>query len=739
MDDNEGEQNVVNAATARQQPQSRPLKTYDTPHAFYQNRSAIQLPSVQGQDYEIKPQIIALVKQHMFHGLLSESPMEHIENLEEICSTTRSSGVPYDYLCCKLFAFSLSDKALRWLKSLPAGSITTWDQCRAIFLDSFYTKSKTAILRSKITNFQQPTSEPMNEAWERFKEYLRDCPHHGYSKEHILNIFYNGVNWNTKNSLNAASNGDFMTKTQEEAYTLIGNLASSSSNHCLEYDRTGRNNSVEAQKIDELNTKIDMLIQRDQRVVNSCEDAEEGALFQAFGNSVSVVQESKLEMMMQQLIDNQKKAASDVSMKFDNISQKVNTMYQDLNNRLESLSAHVDKLDTQVAQNTEAIKRLQQVPLGRDKSNLREQCNMVLTGKKNQEEHVYVESPPYIPKVPYPMPPRHLMDSISAEKLAGFNKMVRRLPKGISFEDAREIRPLHMFFKNCRETQEEIKALFTEALTEPAPLRVLPKVEDPGKFVFPCSIAGFEFNESLCDSGSSVNIMSKAVAEKLGIDRIQPSKMTLAFANSSTTTPYGTIYELPVQVRGCLVHVDFQIVEMVEDSVIPLVLGRPFMATVGAIIDLPNKRVSFINIDKKVFYKAIPTKRVQRHESCVTVNVPEKELSGIKEVKEVLDGDPQLSAMKTCKQLSAKANVKSERIKVGHMTLVPLKFDGDSVEYDVTCKGTSKPFSKVRVFLTYEFKKKGQNDMKDLLNGFLELSMSNCVTCFGTSSSTQPG
>ncbi|KAF8053158.1 hypothetical protein N665_1457s0002 [Sinapis alba] len=362
-------------------------------------------------------------------------------------------------------------------------------------------------------------------------------------------------------------------------------------------------------------------------------------------------------MMMQQLIDNQQKAASDVTMKFDSINQKVNTMYHDLNNRLESLSAHIVKLDTQVSQNTEEIKRLQKIPLGRDKSNLRQQCNMVLEEKKNREGHVYVKPPPYIPKVPYLMPPRHLMDSISVKKLAGFNKMVRRLPKGISFEYAREIRPLHMFFKNCRETQEEIKALFTEALTEPTPLRVLPKVEDPGKFVFPCSIAGFEFKESLCDSGSSVNIMSKAIAEKLGIDRIQPSKMTLAFANSSTTTPYGTIYELLVHVGDCLVHVDFQIVEMVEDSVIPLVLERPFMATVGAIIDLLNKRVSFVNIDKKVFYKAIPTKRVQRHESCVTVNVPGKEVTGIKEVKEVMDGDPRLYAMKTYKQLSVKANV----------------------------------------------------------------------------------
>lgn len=157
-------------------------------------------------DYEIKPQTIDLVKQHMFHGLPSESHMDHIENLEEICSSTRYNGASADYLRCKLFEFSLGDKALRCLKSQSAGSITTWDQCRDLFLDSFYTKSKTANLRSKITNFQQNASEPLNEAWERFREYLREylreCPHYGYSKEHILNIFYDEVNWTVKNSLN---------------------------------------------------------------------------------------------------------------------------------------------------------------------------------------------------------------------------------------------------------------------------------------------------------------------------------------------------------------------------------------------------------------------------------------------------------------------------------------------------------------------------------------------------------
>ncbi|KAF2562025.1 hypothetical protein F2Q70_00017304 [Brassica cretica] len=93
------------------------------------------------------------------------------------------------------------------------------------------------------------------------------------------------------------------------------------------------------------------------------------------------------------------------------------------------------------------------------------------------------ETPPsrvYVPKVPYPIPPRHLMDPISEEQLIGFNKMVRRLPKEIAFEDALQIRPLLKFFKNCRETQEEIKVLYTKALSTPA-LKVLPKVDDPGK------------------------------------------------------------------------------------------------------------------------------------------------------------------------------------------------------------------------------------------------------------------
>ncbi|KAG5383849.1 hypothetical protein IGI04_035319 [Brassica rapa subsp. trilocularis] len=112
------------------------------------------------------------------------------------------------------------------------------------------------------------------------------------------------------------------------------------------------------------------------------------------------------------------------------------------------------------------------------------------------------------------------MDPISEEQLIGFNKMVRRLSKELAFEDALQIRPLLQFFKHCRETQEEIKVLYIKALSTPA-LKVLPKVDDPGKFVFPCSIAGTTFKDALCDSGSCVNLVSKAIVDNLGIADVE--------------------------------------------------------------------------------------------------------------------------------------------------------------------------------------------------------------------------
>ena len=94
-------------------------------------------------------------------------------------------------------------------------------------------------------------------------------------------------------------------------------------------------------------------------------------------------------------------------------------------------------------------------------------------------------------------PPRHLMNPISTDQLARFRKMVRRLPKKISFEHAWEIRQLHIFFKNSRETQEEIKAFFTEALTPSLKVTLIVALNAYIKLTTKCLILGLIYSSKV--------------------------------------------------------------------------------------------------------------------------------------------------------------------------------------------------------------------------------------------------
>ncbi|GKC43738.1 MAK10-like protein [Tanacetum coccineum] len=78
-----------------------------------------------------------------------------------------------------LFQFSLRDQASNWLKRLPAGSISTWEDLTTRFLAQFFPSRRTAKLRNDIMMFQQPHGESLSEAWTRFKDLLQKVPHHG--------------------------------------------------------------------------------------------------------------------------------------------------------------------------------------------------------------------------------------------------------------------------------------------------------------------------------------------------------------------------------------------------------------------------------------------------------------------------------------------------------------------------------------------------------------------------------
>ncbi|GJT12306.1 reverse transcriptase domain-containing protein [Tanacetum coccineum] len=80
-----------------------------------------------------------------------------------------------------LFPFSLEGAARIWLDKEPPRSILTWDDLVSKFINKFFPPSKTTNLRNEITRFQQRFDESFYEAWDRFNDLLRACPHHGFS------------------------------------------------------------------------------------------------------------------------------------------------------------------------------------------------------------------------------------------------------------------------------------------------------------------------------------------------------------------------------------------------------------------------------------------------------------------------------------------------------------------------------------------------------------------------------
>ncbi|GKF15342.1 reverse transcriptase domain-containing protein, partial [Tanacetum coccineum] len=101
-------------------------------------------------------------------------------------------------------------------------SILTWEDLVSNFINQFFPPSKTTNLRNEITNFQQHFDESFCEAWDRFKDLLLACPHHGFTELHQLDTFYNALTPTDQDSLNAAG-GNILTKTPRDALTIIEN------------------------------------------------------------------------------------------------------------------------------------------------------------------------------------------------------------------------------------------------------------------------------------------------------------------------------------------------------------------------------------------------------------------------------------------------------------------------------------------------------------------------------------
>ncbi|GJR44762.1 reverse transcriptase domain-containing protein [Tanacetum coccineum] len=184
---------------------------------------AIVIPAILGENFELKHGLLNLVTSKQFYGFEKEDPHAHIRWFNKITSTIKYKDVPNSSIKLMLFPFSIEGAARIWLEKEPPRSILTWKDLVSKFINQFFPPSKTINLRNEITNFQQKFEETFSEAWDHFKDLLRACPHHGFTKLHQLDTFYNALNPTDQDSLNAAAGGNLLTKTPRDALTIIEN------------------------------------------------------------------------------------------------------------------------------------------------------------------------------------------------------------------------------------------------------------------------------------------------------------------------------------------------------------------------------------------------------------------------------------------------------------------------------------------------------------------------------------
>ncbi|XP_022004199.1 uncharacterized protein LOC110901708 [Helianthus annuus] len=193
-----------------------------------------------------------------------------------------------------------------------------------------------------------------------------------------------------------------------------------------------------------------------------------------------------------------------------------------------------------------------------------------------------------------------------------------KLKINLPFIEALQSMPKYAkFLKDLLKRKERIGELSKIPLTggcSAVVLNKLPeKLTDPGTFTIPCFFGGAVTPaHALADLGASINLMPFSLYERLGLGELTPTRMSLSLADRSVKYPRGIVENLLVKVDRFVFPVDFVVLDMEADERVPIILGRPFLRTAKAIIDVFDGKISLRAGDEIVTFDI---DRAMRHPS----------------------------------------------------------------------------------------------------------------------------
>nr|GEX43225.1 reverse transcriptase domain-containing protein [Tanacetum cinerariifolium] len=155
---------------------------------------AIVVPPILAEHFELKHSLINMMTSDQFFRLEKDNPHDHIR-----------WGSP-----------SLARKRIPSFYSHLGRSCSK-------FINAFFPPSRMKNLRNEISNFQQWFDESFHEAWDRYKNFLHVCPHHGFIELNQIDTFYSPLNPAEQDSLNSAAGGNLLERRTHDVLTIIEN------------------------------------------------------------------------------------------------------------------------------------------------------------------------------------------------------------------------------------------------------------------------------------------------------------------------------------------------------------------------------------------------------------------------------------------------------------------------------------------------------------------------------------
>ncbi|GAU44803.1 hypothetical protein TSUD_291960 [Trifolium subterraneum] len=249
-------------------------------------------------------------------------------------------------------------------------------------------------------------------------------------------------------------------------------------------------------------------------------------------------------------------------------------------------------------------------------------------GQKEKEHSVHAK---------HPYPRKKKANEEDPQQFKKFTKMLYSLQMNISFAEALEQMPVYAkFMKELltkkRKPLDDETVNMTEECSAIIQKKLPQKKKDPGSFTIPCSIGNLHVRKTLCDLGASINLMPLSMMKRIPGVVAKPTKMQLSLADRSITYPHGILENILVRCAEFVFPADFVILDMEEDAEVPLLLGRPFLATGRTLIDVEKGELMFRLDDEQVCFQVFEaTKFSGPVPECFKVDVLEEVLNDAQE------------------------------------------------------------------------------------------------------------